>query len=496
MRLALRLAAVFAGASLSACAARGPAAAPSPAAPAEAEQAAASLRTDIDRLFDDQALAHALVSVRVESLRDARVLYTRDADARVIPASSLKLITAAVAADRLGWAHRFETRLEAAGIVRDGVLHGDLVAVGGGDPAIMAEGMRAAPLFDEWAERLRRAGITRVEGRVIGDDTAFDDEPLGAGWAWDYLTAAYAAPSGALGYNENLAQVQVMPASAAGAPARIQVGPPGHGLTIVNHVATAAADAAVSIQFERLPGSTTLTVRGQVPAGGDVQSRATTVENPTRFFAEALRLTLASRGIPVSGGAWDIDDAAPAVSPRRAIATHMSAPLSSLIASMLKLSRNYYGEMLIKAIGRSDGQPGSTERGRVAVRRTLEAWQLPAETLVMYDGSGLSRYNYASAGLLVGVLRHVWQADALRGPFAAALPVAGHDGTLASRMTTTLRRRVQAKTGTIANVRALAGFAETSSGEKLAFAIIANHFTAPNADVDAVIERVLERLVR
>jgi D-alanyl-D-alanine carboxypeptidase/D-alanyl-D-alanine-endopeptidase (penicillin-binding protein 4) len=94
------------------------------------------------------------------------------------------------------------------------------------------------------------------------------------------------------------------------------------------------------------------------------------------------------------------------------------------------------------------------------------------------------------------VLRTVGQAAAQRGPFAAALPVAGHDGTLASRMTTTLRRRVQAKTGTIANVRALAGFAETSSGEKLAFAIIANHFTAPNADVDAVIERVLERLVR
>ncbi len=498
MRFLLTLVVALAGAGLPACAARiaTPAGSGTTNAPAPFDHA---LPGDVDRLLDDAALAHALIAVRVESLRDGRLLYARNSDTRMIPASSLKIITAAVAGERLGWAHRFETRLDAVGRVQNGVLDGDLIVVGSGDPAIMADGMRAAPLFDEWAALLQQAGITRVDGRLIGDDTAFDDEPLGAGWAWDYLTAPYAAPSGALSYNENLVQVRVMPGASAGAPASVSVGPAGHGLTVDNRVTTATPDAAPSIVFDRLPGSTTLTVRGQVPADGGIHLRATTVANPTTFFVEGLRVALAARGITVTGGAWDIDDAVTAgtdEASRRAIAIHRSAPLSSLVAQMMKLSQNYYGEMLIKAIGRLDGQRGSTDSGRQVVRQALEAWDLPVDGLVMYDGSGLSRYNYATADLLVGVLRHAWQSDVMRGPFAAALPVAGHDGTLGSRMHAALRRRVQAKTGTIANVRALAGFAESSNGEKLVFAMIANHFTAPNTDVDAVMERVLERILR
>jgi D-alanyl-D-alanine carboxypeptidase/D-alanyl-D-alanine-endopeptidase (penicillin-binding protein 4) len=131
------------------------------------------------------------------------------------------------------------------------------------------------------------------------------------------------------------------------------------------------------------------------------------------------------------------------------------------------------------------------------VRETLTAWRLPADSLVMFDGSGLSRYNYVSADLLVELLTHVWDDDTLRGPFVAALPVGGHDGTLEARMrNAALDRRIQAKTGTISNVRSLAGYATSSGGEKLVFSIIANNFTAANADIDRVMERVLEEVVK
>ena len=177
------------------------------------------------------------------------------------------------------------------------------------------------------------------------------------------------------------------------------------------------------------------------------------------------------------------------------VAQHTSAPLSSLIGYAMKVSQNFYGEMLLKALGRAGDEPGSTERGRQVVIDTLRAWQLPAETLVMYDGSGLSRYNYVSADLLVGVLEHVWRDETLRGGFVAALPVAGHDGTLETRMRMSdLDRRVLAKTGTISNVRSLAGFLTTRSGETLAFAMIANNFTASNAEVDVVMETALATL--
>jgi D-alanyl-D-alanine carboxypeptidase/D-alanyl-D-alanine-endopeptidase (penicillin-binding protein 4) len=496
-RLAVVLAAALAGAGTTACATRSLTTAAAP----DTAPATADLHDQIDSLLDSPALEHASVAIHIESLADGRVIYSRQADARMIPASALKIVTAAVAAERLGWAHRFETRLEADGPVVDGMLHGNLVVVGEGDPTITAQDLLTAPLFEEWAEALRAAGIRHVRGRLIGDDTAYDDEPFGAGWAWDYVTATYAAPSGALSYNENLAALRVSPGAAPGQAARLHMAPPGHGLAIRNDVTTVAAGAAPSLTLDRLPGSATLTVRGQVPAGGPDLVRATTVANPTAFFVDGLRVALESRGIGVESGGVDIDDlpdGGPRPSARRVLARRLSPPLSAIVAQMMKVSQNFYAEMLIKAIGRTavdaDGV-GSTERGRQVIRQTLAGWAMPIDALVMYDGSGLSRYNYASARLLVDVLRRMWEDGTHRGPFASALPVAGHDGTLGARMTNALRRRVQAKTGTISNVRSLAGYAETSQGEKLVFTMIANHFVAPNAGIDSVMEAVLEQVI-
>jgi D-alanyl-D-alanine carboxypeptidase/D-alanyl-D-alanine-endopeptidase (penicillin-binding protein 4) len=366
--------------------------------------------------------------------------------------------------------------------------------------------MDTAPLFIEWRDALRAAGIQRVEGRLIGDDNAFDDRTLGAGWAWDYLTAGYAAPSSALSYNENVAVMRIAPGAAVGDPARVDLGPPGHELDLTIAVTTSAPDAPASIAFERLPGSPALLVRGSMPAGAPTLVLTTTVDNPTRYFVDAFRLALQTRGLEVSGGAWDIDEVdspSPPAGERRVLAARHSQPLSVLIGYAMKVSQNFYGDMLLKAIGaHAAAAPGgetvgSLETGRTAVRETLTAWGLPVDTLAMYDGSGLSRYNYASADLLVGVLKHAWHDARLRGPFAASLPVGGHDGTLERRMRNTLLdRRVQAKTGTISNVRSLAGYAETAAGEKLVFAIVANHFTAPTAEVDRVMEAVLEELVK
>jgi serine-type D-Ala-D-Ala carboxypeptidase/endopeptidase (penicillin-binding protein 4) len=435
--------------------------------------------------------------VQVVSLSDGRSLYALNAGKLVMPASNMKIVTVAVAAARLGWNFRFETRLETVGSVDDGVLEGDLVVTGTGDPSIGSPDQRGAALFDEWADALRRVGITRVNGRLVGDDRAFDDEPIGAGWAWDYLAAGYAAPSGALSYNEDVAVVRITPGAVVGAPAIVELGPPGHLLDVRQDVLTGAAGTNAAVSFARLPGSPRLSIRGQVPLGGPTLVRTTSVDNPTRYFVEAFRDVLSNHGIGVSGGAWDIDDlrAPPSTDGRTLIDRHLSAPLSVLAGYAMKVSQNFYGETFLKAIGAAAAPPGSAAHGRTAVAETLASWGLATDGLVMYDGSGLSRYDYVTADLIVGVLEHVWQDPVLRGPFAAALPVGGHDGTLEARMRTPeLDRRVQAKTGTIANVRALSGFLDASGGDRLAFAMIANNFTAPSAQVDAVMEQALERL--
>jgi D-alanyl-D-alanine carboxypeptidase/D-alanyl-D-alanine-endopeptidase (penicillin-binding protein 4) len=456
------------------------------------------LVSDLDAIFDDPVFARALVGARVESLATGEVLYERDGDRHVMPASNMKLVTLAVAAERLGWDFRFETRLEAAGPIRDGVLDGDLVVVGGGDPSIGSADAQASPLFTSWLVALREAGIRRIDGRLIGDDNAFDDEGRGGGWSWDYLTAGYAAPSGALSYNENVAVIRTQPGDREGAPARVFVTPPGHGFDVISEVTTAAVGGRGAVSVARALGSRQLIARGRIPASTGEIVRTTTVDNPTLFFARSLADTLGAHGVTVRGGAWDIDEieAPVAGGERRVVVRHQSPPLGALAGRLMKDSQNFYAETLLKTVGLAASGTGSESAGRRAVRETLISWGIPEDAVVVYDGSGLSRYDYVTADAIVAILRRMWESEVHRGPFVATLPVGGHDGTLSSRMRNTeLARHVQAKTGTIANVRSLSGYLERPTGEKLVFSIIANHFTASSSDVDALVEKALVRLL-
>lgn len=460
--------------------------------------AAQDRAADLDAIFNDPRFTRALWGVRIESIADGRVIYTRNADKLVVPASNMKLLTMSTTAERLGWDFQYTTTLDAVGAVEDGTLHGDLIVTGSGDPSIGSPDDRPAPMFEAWADALTRAGIHRVTGRLIGDDNLFDDEGVGPGWAWDYLNDGYAAPSGALSYDENTITIRIAPGSAVGQPAVVTVSPAGHGLTITNVVTTGAADSQSSVAFERGLASHTVELRGSVASGRAATVRTTTAINPTRLFVDTLHQALAARGIPVRGGAWDIDDvdAPAATAGRRTVATHQSQPLSSIGAQFMKVSQNFYGEMFLKTLGARFGRAGTTTAGRAVARETLTQWGVPEDAYVMYDGSGLSRYNYVTADTIVAVLKRVWSDGKHRGHFLAALPVGGHDGTLGSRMkNTALAGRVQAKTGTISNVRSLSGFLTTESGERLVFSIIGNHFTAGSAAVDEVAEKALLALV-
>ncbi len=459
------------------------------------------LAADLDALFTKAPFDTAHWSVRIERLRDGHVLYERNPRSLVMPASNMKIVTMAATAETLGWDHRFETRLVAEGEVRDGVLHGDLRVIGGGDPSIGAHDFDKAPeVFREWAETLRAAGITRVTGRLIGDDNAFDDEMLGAGWAWDYLAYGYAAPVSALQYNEGVVVLRLTPGAKVGDPATLVATPSGHGLDIQSTVTTGAADSSNgNVDLSRLPGQRALRVSGTVPLGGKPPIRTTSVDNPTLFFVNALREALAGEGVRVTGPAADIDeleDYAPAAN-ARLIASHGSAPLSELGAYFMKVSQNMYGETFLKAMGRTTGRPGSLATGRAVVRDVLETWGIPRDTYALFDGSGLSRYNEINAWMVTKILRRMYEDERHRGWFLAALPVAGHDGTLDRRMIgTELQRAVQAKTGTIANARALSGFLTAPSGERYIFSIIANNFLRPSSEVDAIAEGALKRVLQ
>jgi D-alanyl-D-alanine carboxypeptidase/D-alanyl-D-alanine-endopeptidase (penicillin-binding protein 4) len=435
------------------------------------------LQRDIDGLIAAPALDHSSWGVFVRSLKNNTTLYALNARKLLVPASTMKIVTLAAAAERLSWDFSYETRVAGVGTLGSGVLDGDLVVVGTGDPSIDDWDGAASRLFQSWGEQLKAAGVRTVTGRVIGDDNAFDDERFGAGWARDDL-------------------ISVTAGSTVADPPSVTIAPARTPLVVRNLLKTSPPDVLPSIAVRRLPGSTTLEVRGSVPAGSARTVRNVSVDNPTLYFVAALRDALIADGIDIRGPAVDIDEIADPPSRERGtvLLTHRSPPLSMLAETMVKLSQNLYAETLLKSLGASAGA-GTADAGRSAAVSVVREWGVTPADLVMADGSGLSRYNLATPEAIVTILTHIDRDDRLRAPFEAALPVAGRDGTLAQRMRgTAAEGNARAKTGSFSNARGLAGYVRTADDEPLVFSIIVNNFGTSAEVVEQTMDSIVVRL--
>ena len=464
--------------------------------PSQASAAVRELRSDLARVFGASVNDRGVWGVDIRSLETGEHLYELNAGKLMMPASNMKILTLAATADALGWDYRFTTTLETRGTVADGVLHGDLIVRSNGDPSINSRDRRADAVLSEWALALQAAGISSIDGRIVGDDQAFDDEGVGAGWAWDYLQYGYAAPVGALEFNENVAALTVSPGSGAGATAVVTLSA-GSGLELLNRATTGAAESENTIDYRRHIDRPVLEVTGSIPLGAQSDTRTVAVVNPTVFFGQSLKDGLVARGIAVTGQAVDFDDVAGEMpgGDLRVLATTPSPPLSAIATVLMKSSQNLYAETLLKALGAARNGLGTTEGGRIAVRSTLAAWGIPRDAYVMYDGSGLSRYNYVTASTLTAVLEHMYKDPRHHDAFIATLPIAGKDGTIGSRLRhTRAEGNAVAKTGSIANVRSLSGFVKTLDGEMVVFSILANDFVIPAATINWIADLGVEIL--
>jgi len=466
-----------------------------PAAPTP--PALVTLQHDIDAVLAQPALAHGYWGVLVKSLKTDETLYALNAGKLMLPASNMKIVTLAAAAEKLGWDYRYETRVFAAGAVNAGTLQGDLVVAGSGDPSLVAADGMADRVFADWAERLKQRGIRTIAGRIIGDDNGFEKETLGFGWSWDDLPDDYAAGVGALQFNENAVRVTVTPGPSSGDSAGVSMAPMGSGLTIVSSVTTSAGTRA-AISTHRLPGSMALELRGSIPAGATASTLTVSVDNPTLFFAGALRIALIANGIDVRGPAVDVDDVkdAPSTARMKAIVSYQSAPLSALAMRLMKISQNQYAETFLKSVATEPGVIPTAEAGRSAVRAILQRWGVPETALIQRDGSGLSRYDFVTPEALVTILTHVDRDPRLKGPFEASLPIAGQLG-LSNRMKgTPAEGNARAKTGSMTGVRGLSGYVTSADGEPLVFSILANNFDTPPDVVNNASDAIVVRLAQ
>ena len=456
------------------------------------------LRRDLSRVFGATIMARGVWTVDVRSLDTGERLFQLEPARLMMPASNMKIFTTAAAAEILGWDYRFTTTLETSAPVAGGVLKGDLFVRGEGDPTINARQGRAPAVLSEWVSALRAAGIEEIDGRIIGDDQRFDDEGIGPGWAWDYLQYGYAAPVGALEFNENLATLTVQPGIEAGGGAIVTLSP-GAGLRLVSRVTTILAGGQNEIAYRRRIDEPVLEVSGTIAAASAPITRTVAVVNPTVFFVESLKQVLMERGIRVTGRAVDLDDVAAeligAPLERRVLAKTESPPLREIATVLMKVSQNLYAETVAKAIGASRGGLGTYEGGLATIRTQLTSWGIPGDAYVIADGSGLSRYNYVSAGAVVDVLERMYRDPKHKDAFLATLPIAGKDGSLSTRMRRTRAEgNAIAKTGSISNARSLSGYVRSRDGEMLVFSILANDFVIPAATVNWIADLAVEHL--
>lgn len=488
------------------------------ASPSAPEVGSGSLALEIDRLLSDPSFSQAFWSIKIQELSGGKTVYERNPDRLVMPASNVKLITTATALRVLGPGYRPITRLYAAGEVADGVLNGDLVLVGGGDPSLGGRRNAEYPLVsrgDPWramrwlAGAVVEAGINRITGRIIGVDDFFAEEPFSPGWSWDSLSQGYSAAVSALTWNEGVVDLVVTGAEQPGSPPAIRLNPDVGALHLDARVSTVGALSRASVRVTRELGSDTLVVRGTVPAGGREFVREVSVPDPTRFALLGLRQALTEAGIAVEGSIRDQDDMPPG---ERSVTFETGRemmvrdgltlvgeldgpPISWLVMLTNKISQNTYAETLLRLVAAEREGVGSVARGRAIAEQQLLSMGVPASQYVLRDGSGLSRYNYLTAEVLSRLLRAM-----VRHPTATewyeSLPIMGVDGTLRRRSVgSPVAGRVRAKTGYIANSRALSGYVVAASGDTLTISMIANNFTDPTRAVEYLQDLICELLV-
>ena len=462
---------------------------PPPAAPRFAQ-----LQRSIDTILAAPALSRGTWGIVVRSLSSNETFYALNAHKLMMPASTQKILTLAVAADQLGWSFTFPTRIFSVGSIDNGILTGDLIVVGSGDPTFDDWDGAAAARFAQWASELRSAGIIKIDGRIIGDDNAFDDDGLGAGWAWDDLGSSFATSVGALQFNQNTAQLVITPGASGDRPA-VTVKPEAARLSVLNRASTSASGPALSVR--PVPHTSSLELTGSIAPAAERAVRNVSVPNPTLYFAEAVRDGLMHNGIEILGSAVDVDDLPqPPDAANATLRLEMeSQGLAAIATTMMKMSQNLYAETLLRTLAARASASGSTAAARAILDATLTAWGVAAGEVLEVDGSGLSRYNLATPDALATVLRHVYADDRLRDTFISTLPRAGIDGTLAERMKgTPAAGNVQAKTGSFSNARSLAGYLRTADGEPLEFVVMANNYGAAPSVIDNATDAILVEL--
>jgi len=463
------------------------------------------LHRDLEGILDGVGWSSAEWGVLAVSLEKGDTLFAQEPGIPRTPASNMKLLTTAAALHYLGPDWRYTTFLMTDGEVVDGVLHGDLVLYGTGDPGLSDRFFESeTTVFEEMADRLRTLGIHTVDGNVVGDGSYFGGPLIPPTWDAADLNDWFAAPVSALSFNENVVTFRVQAGSAEGARPIVRTLPE---LAYVRHSNEASTEWG-RLHLQRESPLEPVRVVGAIPLGGRDVWREMTIGDPARYAAGTLRNVLSESGVRLLGSVRTVVDpaASPLTSSRLSapglgldaphiLAVHQSPPLIEYLEVVNTVSHNLLAETTLKTLGRVVRGDGSFRGGgRVVEAFLADAVGLDTARIRVADGSGLSEENRVSPGDLVAVIAHM-AGSALWDAYWATLPEAGNRRGLRRMYRTEAAGNLRAKTGTIRGVSALSGLVRARNGERIAFSIVGNGLPSSWA-AKRIEDRIGTRLAR
>lgn len=441
-----------------------------------------------------------------------RLVYGRDESRMFVPASNTKLVVTAVAAALLPPNWRVKTSLYGGPVV-GGVLQGDLVLYGRGDPTMdrrcyavdsTQAGVCETDPFTrirQLVDMLRAKGIRTIAGDVVGDGSYFESILIHPNWESFDLNWWYAAAVSGLGFNDNSVDFDWQPGQAIGAPAVITLSPDLGDVGFENRTVTVApgGESDIGDRFFRHPGTLQIWAEGTVALDNPPRTESFALPDPNLYAARALRQALADAGIAVLGTTRSTTDSMlySRVRATAPLGEVQSRPLRDWIFPILNTSQNWFAEMLLKQLGKQFGKAGSWPEGLDVERRFLiDSMRIDSTQFSLSDGSGLSSSNLMSPLALTQLLRYI-RRHPRYASFAAGLPQAGFAGSLRTRfLGTPLAGRVRAKTGSISRVQSLSGYIEQGPGKTLMFSIQANHHAETTRMMLAAIDSLVVEMGR
>jgi len=460
-------------------------------------QHVADLEKTILGVHRETGMQHGMLAVSVYNITKGHEVYSYNSQLSMTPGSVVKLFTTGVGFARLGSDFRFTTQVGIRGTIdRDGVLHGNIYLIGGGDPMLGSYRYRQTTpdsLFDGWTRALKKKGIRRVDGRICYHVGVFDEQPLHDSWTWGDVGNYYAAGVSGLNFHENMYFVYFNPSTKLGYPASsVRVSPKNINVTGVCEVTTGPEGSGDNVTIYGSPTTGERLYRGTVPQGKKDFAVRGALPNPAKHCADLFASYLRTHGISISSNSMQVYTEPDSL---RIVLDYYSSDYYTIAQYTNLTSNNVYAESIFKYLGYRKFGKGTFVNGSKVVTDYFKEKKLNVGGVKVVDGSGLSQQNRVTADFVCRYLMAI-SKESFFNDFLRSLAKVGESGTAKNILASLpVGTSVRLKTGTMEGVKAYAGYIDAANGDRLAFTIISNGHEVSNAVAGEKLNKILQKVV-